>query len=361
MSNKKVVIIGAAGYVGMELVTQLQPLSGQYDLYAFTRDNGSFLLEGKKITHLTASDVAAHAPFDVIVNLAYPTTAKPTSFPEVNKGILKTIRSLAGSGSKIIHVSTQAVFGFGMDKEVTAGFLKNRRDFPYIEAKLSMENSIKNEFPENDLLIIRLGNVWGPGSGTWTGALANKLLFGQYVATEGKDGYSNITDVKNVASYIIHLIQKDNLKGKHIYHLAEFSDVRWSRIIKLMATELNVEPVYARVSTNYPLTLKDDVTKVLKFPSVGNVYRELVWGRISGSYLRSLIRFLGASKFQKIKKTETRPLPETQVLSKGELTHLDVLSSDKQFKSILEEDWKPAVDFEQSWQIVKNWMKDVGY
>lgn len=360
MPNKKVVIIGAAGYVGIELVTQLQ-YSGQYDLYAYTRDNGNLLLSGKQITLLTDKDAAAAGPFDIVVNLAYPTVSQPSSFPAVNQNILGAMKKLSGPQSKIIHVSTQAVFGFGMDKPIAEGYLSNRRDFAYVEAKLEMENLVKKEFANNDLSIIRLGNVWGPGAGTWTGAVADKLVFGQYVAVKGVDGFANITDVKNVASYIVHVMKTDVPKGHHIYHLSEFSDIKWSQIIDMMAKELHVAPVYAEITPDYPLKLKDDVSKVLKFPSVGDVYRELVWGRISGSYLRSLIRFLGVDKFRKIKKVEKRSLPQVQHLSKTELTHLVVVSSDKQFNSVLLNDWKPMVDFSQSWANVKSWMEQVGY
>jgi nucleoside-diphosphate-sugar epimerase len=360
MPNKKVVIVGAAGYVGIELVDQLQQLN-DYDLYAFTRDNGDFLLEGKKISRLRDEEISKIAPFDIVINLAYPTVSQPILFPAVNKSIFNTLKKLISSGTRIIHVSTQAVFGFGMDRPIVVDFIKSQRDFPYIEAKVSMENMLKKAFPLNELSIIRLGNVWGPGAGVWTGALANKLLFGQYVAMEAKNGFANITDVKNVASYIIHLVKKNDHKGIHIYHLAEFSYIKWFDIIDLMAKELNVEPVYAQVSTNYPLKLKDDLTKVLKRPSVGNLYRGLVWGRISGSYLRDLVRFLGAEKFQKLKKTEKRSLPQTQHLSDTELTHLDVVSSDKEFKTVVVADWVPLINFEQSWSLVKEWMKDVGY
>lgn len=360
MDKKNIVIIGAAGYVGIELVSQLQKYE-DYNLYAYTRDNGSFLLENQKIIHLNAKEVANYAPFDIVINLAYPTVSQPTLFPAVNKSILDTIKSVTNANTRIIHVSTQAVFGFGMDKPIVADFLKDRRDFAYVEAKLSMENMIRDAFPSNDIAIVRLGNVWGPGSGTWTGAVADKLLFGQYVAVKGKDGYANITDVKNVASYLIHLANAKDLKGKHIYHLAEFSSVRWSQIINLMAEALHVEPVYTTLDPDYPLSLKDDVSKVLKFPSVGDTYRELVWGRLSGSYLRGLVRFLGTEKFQKLKKTESKSFVQTEKLSKAELTHLKVVSSDVEFKSVLMPDWKPLLTFEQSWQLVKEWMQDVGY
>lgn len=358
--RKKVVIVGAAGYVGIELVTQLETL-GEYELFAFTRENGSFLLDGKKVTMLREQDIKPSDQYDVVVNLAYPTVPSAVLFPSVNKSILNSVKKLVSDQTKIIHVSTQAVFGFGMDKPVRPDFLQDRRDFPYIEAKLAMENLMKKTFPSNNLSIVRLGNVWGPGAGTWTGALADKLLFGQYVAVEGKDGYSNITDVKNVASYLVHLIKDTSVTGTNIYHLSEFSSIKWSEIISLMSRELNVEPVYTQLDPEYALKLKNDVSKVLKFPSVGNIYRELVWGRFSGSYLRGLVRVLSIERFNKIKKVEKIGLPQTQSLNRSELTHLIVTSSDKEFKSVLEKNWKPMINFEQSWQYVKEWMQEVGY
>lgn len=359
MSKKKVIIIGAAGFVGIELVSQLQ--NENYELYAFTRDNGSFLLEGMKITHVKSDNISTYAPFDVVVNLAYPTTSKLHTFPQVNQSILNTLKQVVSSKTKIIHVSTQALFGFGMDHEVINDFLKNRRDFAYIEAKLQMENLINSTFSNNTLSIVRLGNVWGPGSGTWTGALAEKLVFGKFIALKNVDGFSNITDVKNVASYIIHLIKSEKLNKRNIFHLSEFSNIKWSKLIDFMSKELGVKPIYSDVKPSYSVTLWNDLSPVLKLPSIGDTYRELIWGRFSGSLLRSLLRFLGSERFQKIKKTEVKYIPVTQVLDRSDLVYLNVVASTVEFKSILLDDWNPPIDIEKSLELVREWMKDVGY
>ena len=356
---KKIVIVGAAGYVGIELVSQLQDLA-EYDLFAFTRDNGSFLLEGKKINILNEENIAANGPFETVINLAYPTVSQPTLFPSVNESILNTMKKLISKETNIIHVSTQAVFGFGMDREVVADFIKERRDFPYVEAKLSMEHMVKKEFPSNNLSIVRLGNVWGPGAGVWTGAVADKLLFGQFVAVEGEDGYANITDVKNVASYLTYLTSNVP-KGTHIYHLAEFSHLKWSDLIGMMAKELHVEPVYAQIKPYYSLKIGTELSKIFKIPSIGDTYRELIWERFVGSFLRSMVRLMGTKRYQNMQKNETKSLPQTQTLTKTELTHLIVVSSPIEFKTVTEKGWTPLINFDESWQLVKSWMADVGY
>jgi nucleoside-diphosphate-sugar epimerase len=360
MKNKNVAIIGAAGFVGIELVKQLED-QNNLKLFAITRENGSFILDGRNIELLNPKDISDKDKFDVVVNLAYPTSGSPHLYPTINNSILDTIKRLCNKDTRIIHVSTQAVFGFGMDKDVQNSFLKNRKDYPYIEAKLAMENLVNSTFPANELTIVRLGNVWGAASGSWTGSIADKLLFGQYIGVENIDGFANITDVKNAASYLAFLVNLDNLSGRNIYHIAEFSEYKWSYIVDLIAKELNVAPVYSDINPNYSLSLKQDISGTLKMPKVGDTYRELVWGRYSGSYLRSFIRFLGPEKFSRIKKTETRNLPKTSKLSKAEETFLTVVTSQVQFKSELHKDWKPLVDFNESWRLIKEWFKIAGY
>ena len=360
MKNKNVAIIGAAGFVGIELVRQLEH-QNDLKLFAITRENGSFILEGRNIELLNPKDISDDYSFDIVINLAYPTSGPPHLYPAINKNILDTIKKLANSKSRIIHVSTQAVFGFEMDKDIHNQFLKNRKDFPYIEAKLAMENLVNTTFPNNELNIVRLGNVWGAASGSWTGAIADKLLFGQYVGVKNQDGFANITDVKNVASYLAFLINLEKLEGRKIYHIAEFGEYKWSHIVDLIAQKLNVEPVYSDVNPNYSHSLRQDISGTLQLPKVGDTYRELVWGRYSGSYLRSLIRFLGPEKFSRIKKTETRNLPTTSKLSKAEETFLTVVTSQVHFKSELHPSWKPLISFDQSWQLINDWFKVAGY
>ncbi|GAB2706076.1 hypothetical protein GCM10027037_35260 [Mucilaginibacter koreensis] len=360
MQNKKVVIVGAAGFVGIELVSQLQNIEG-YDLYAYTRDNGNFLLQGKNIKNLTDKEISENGPFDIVVNLAYPTVSMAYEFPAVNQKILGTLKKLVSANTRLIHVSTQAVFGFSMDRPVVADFIANRRDQAYIEAKLSMENFIKRDFPNHNVSIVRLGNVWGPGAGTWTGSVANRLTFGQFVAVENIDGYANITDVKNVVSYLIHLIKTDKLSGFNMFHLSEFSNKKWSEIIRLMAEALNVEPVYSTVKPVDTASAVQDFKKVVKKPAIGELYRGLIRERFTGSYLRSLIRFMGVGRYQKAKKIETRTLPAIHTLGMEDGVYLNVVSSPVEFKSVVMSDWTPQLNFEQSWQLVKDWMTEVGY
>jgi nucleoside-diphosphate-sugar epimerase len=358
-SKVKVAIVGAAGFVGIELVNQLQFVD-EFEVFAVTRDNGSFLLGDKKVCLLKLEEVNKLGPFDFVINLAYPTSLEPHFYPEVNLQILDTIKSLVSIDTKIIQVSTQAVFGYAMDKAVSINRVKEHRDFAYIETKIEMENLLHKAFPTNDLSIVRLGNVIGAGSGGWTASVLNRLLFGKYVGVEGVNGYGNMTDVVNVADYLIFLM-KNMPSGKNIFHLAEFSNVKWNYVVSLMAGELKVQPLLSDKMPNIGNSLKQEVKQTIDFPSYGNIYRKLMAHRIGGSYLRSLVRVMGRGQFSKVKKGELRCLPATASLDSGDVTFLTVITAEKEFKSVVLANWQPQFSFEQSWQNVRKWMSDVGY
>ncbi|RZJ82482.1 MAG: NAD(P)-dependent oxidoreductase [Flavobacterium sp.] len=366
MSEKKIniAIIGAAGFVGMELVKKMH-LNEKYRLYAVTRgNNGSFILEGKNIEILSDESEFKRVKFDVIINLAYPTAGLPHYYPNANKKILDTIKLLTSSGTKIIHVSSLAVFGFGLDIDIKCEAIPNRRDYPYAEAKLQMENLIKDNFPKNEVSIVRLGNVWGVGSATWTSAMCDKLLYGQFVGVEGKDGFSNATDVKNVVSYLDFLSTRKADKKFNVYHLAEFSSIKWSEIIRRISLRLKVEPVYSDVEPSYKLYLKNDLSTLFKVPTVRQKYSELYLERYMGSYVRSTVRSL--VKILKIdadkaKGVAAKPLPKTANLTGEENTFLTVVTAQQEFKLNVANGWSPAVSFEDSWEDVARWMVEVGY
>lgn len=358
MPLKKIAIVGAAGFVGTELVTQLQN-NKNYELYAVTRDNGNFLLGEKNIKLIKQAEIDGNKPFDVVINLAYPTVQTTALFPDINKNILRTLQKLCDVNTKLIHVSTQAVFGFGMEQPVVNKIIPMRRDYPYIEAKLSMEHMVKKHFP-NNTSIVRLGNVWGEGSAVWTASIAERLLFGKYVGVEGKDGFANITDVKNVASYLSYLAAKEGDKGFNIYHLAEFSNLKWSDIINKFAVAMNIQPILSDREPTPPKSFKSELVGLTKM-AIGDTWARMNSLRLSNSYVQSATRLYGVEKVRVLKQKRDRPLPKLAVLDNEDNTFLTVLTSKVEFKTVVDKGWTPALTFEKSWDMVQTWLGQVGY
>lgn len=157
---KRIAVIGAAGYVGLELMRQLR--ASDFEVSAIARENGAFLLRDSGARLVLPKDLASLGAVDVVVNLAYP-TGDPLQFTRHNSEIFGHVKALMGSSSRLIHVSTQAVFGLALDRPVVVGPVARVRDYPYVEAKIELENRLIAQFPAQSVQIVRLGNVWGPG------------------------------------------------------------------------------------------------------------------------------------------------------------------------------------------------------
>ena len=356
---KRVAIIGAAGYVGLELAKLLHNVD--FEVIGVTRENGKFLLRDSGFNIVAPQDIRSVGTVDVVVNLAYPSSGPPQHYPTKNREILDQINTIMAPASRLIHVSTQAVFGYGLDRPVIAGPVKMVPDYAYIEAKIELENLLLRQFPSQSLQIVRLGNVWGPGSGAWTVPLSNKILFSEPVGVEGFDGFCNATDVANAASYLSFLISMDELRGHHFYHLAEMSSYRWSAWVERIEKALGQKSVRLPDLPVDPSNLKSEIREALSPVMPGPLYRNLVWGRVTGSRLRGLLRGVGDQRFDKVKQLSSKQLTYGYTPMPAEKTFLHIMGCQKQFETSVLGQWHPPVGFEQSWSMVEAWMSTAGY
>lgn len=358
----RIAVIGAAGYVGLELARQLRGTNFQCN--AVARDNGRFLLRDTGFRLVSPNELGALGTMDVIVNLAYPTSGRTVNYPTRNHEILGQINTLMGQSTRLIHVSTQAVFGLALDRPIVVGPVPPVRDFPYVEAKVQLENLLQKKFAGNNIEIVRLGNVWGPGSGSWTAPLVNKVLFGEAVGIEGADGYCNVTDVANAASYLKHLITRDDLRGIRFHHLAEMSAFPWSRWIERIETALGQEAIREQPTAWGAVNLRQEIRQAMSPVMPAALYRTFADGRSSGSWLRTFTRAAGERRFEAIKgrlKRSVKPLPRGYHVGEAEQQFLEILSCETQFETCVLDGWHPPTDFEASWSRIEQWMTAAGY
>ena len=359
---KRVAIIGAAGYVGLELVRQLQTID--IEVNAVARENGRFLLRDFGIRLVAPAELCSLGTMDVIVNLAYPTSGSTVNYPTRNQEILEQIKVLMGPSTHLVHVSTQAVFGLALDRPIVVGPVAQVRDYPYVEAKIQLENLLIDQFGANNIEIVRLGNVWGPGSGSWTVPLVNRVLFSEPVGIQGVDGYCNATDVANTASYLRHLIGTDDRGGIRFHHLAEMASYRWSKWIDRIESSLGQEAVRESSMGFRAGNFRQEVRQAISPVMPAALYRSFAGGRSSGSWLRTLSRAVGEQRFEAVKsglKRSVRTLPTGHEVGAGDQQFLEILSCQTQFKTCVLDGWRPPVDFEASWSLIEHWMIAAGY
>lgn len=353
--DRRLAIVGAAGFVGRVLLRQLQ--GAGIKATAIVRGAPELAVEGDFHAACSPSDALGGSRFDTVINLAYPNSGPPYRYPAQNEAIERTVNGLVRDGGRIIQVSTQAVFGLALDRPVRLGPVPTVRDHPYVEAKISAEHAFAEEQAKRGLVldIVRLGNIWGYASGAWGVPIVQRLLTGRPVGISGVSGTSNTTDVANVASYLVFLLDTGRTEPNVRYHhLAEFSAVSWDDWIGPVAAMLDVEPVMAdRSMLEMPGSGREEIVATVGTPRT--IYQGLAAERITGSWARSTLRRLPPRVFSRAKGVEVVfAAPPNR--DREEQTFIAIMSAQQEFRSTVNSDWTPLLNKEQSLERFLEWL-----
>jgi nucleoside-diphosphate-sugar epimerase len=353
--NPSVAVVGAAGFVGRALLRQLQ----EQGIKATAVVRGAPELSVDGDFHAAQSSGSVDGDFDVVINLAYPTSGPGYEHPEQNFQIARTVAGLLRDGGRLIQVSTLAVFGLALDRPISAGPVSEVRDNAYVESKIAAERLFVEQQAQRGLSldIVRLGNVWGYASGTWAVPLVQKLTTGRPVGIAGAVAHSNTTDVANVASYLVFLLEHGE-RGIDVryHHLAEFSAVNWSEWIDPLAAAIGVKPVYARRSAlDAPPSGSKELAEAFTPLKPRSIYQTLAQERVAGSWARTLVRRLPTPAQERLKSSGAVVAVDPQY-SRSEQTFLSIMAGEVEFRSVLQAGWEPPLTKEQSLDGVLRWL-----
>lgn len=146
-----------------------------------------------------------------------------------------------GAGVKhYIEISSQSVFGYKFDKDVTVDtappFFKEEYGF----TKKLAEDIVRSNLSNSDVrfTIIRLGNVLFRGSGPFYQRLYSIVLNSNLVVSDF-NGYCNATIIENVVAGVLFVVENEDSEDE-IYHFSELSHLKWKQLVPI--TLLNILP-----------------------------------------------------------------------------------------------------------------------
>ncbi len=344
---KKVVVTGAAGYIGQHLIPVL--MNNSYLPLAVTRKNGSMLLhrfgiEVKEKEQLTPEDKA-----DLVINLAYAPSPNVKVNAAQNDEIIDIIQKVTHSKSKIIHLSSMAVFGYIPDSEQAPLSLNIRNDFSYVASKLQIEHLLLSNFAGNEIHMVRAGNVWGPGSG-WANTMA-QVLFYQFPVLHTNKTFSNTTDIGNLCDYILFLCQ--NGSSQFFHHVAENYFISWEELLNPMASLMQVQMQPLNNIPHYPTTKSDELKHMLKLNPVTSL-RLAARSRFYSKYAQGIIENI-PSAFKQLLQQKAAPENPVTPLAKW------LLSCEVPFIHKADKRWLPPVSAQQSFDEMNGWLEESGY
>ena len=343
----RVLVFGPTSYVADAFVAEC--VRRGWDVVVDIRDPVRWEILGKRQAHVipVESGGAWRGSVDVAINFAYIKEARWYEFHRLTRQLIHRFLSTARrmSARIVVQVSSQAVFGYRFASSPTPAPPPRNAGDSYIEGKALAARMVLADARDGAYIpvILRLGNVVGPGAVPWTATLATHLLLGKPVGT----GRSNATYIGNVVDYLCHVVQsEETLKGfGPFHHLAEFSAVSWREIIDPMCTVMGITPCYAVVSdrSGSDVSWSSRVKSYARYiagvcpPRVSKALGELV------TCFRSYLSFTATT------------------LTAGGEGLAQVMGEKFEFRSHVLPSWKPPFDFGLAMELICRWLTEAGY
>lgn len=230
MSTKTIMVSGASGFLGKELIRQLLD-SSDYNIIALTsKPEYLFNLFGKpsRLTTLNintwTSELGNSDGIDFLVNCAFPRTSEPK---ELAKGLDFTERLIKDAIyfniSAIINISSQSVYS-QKDKSLPDETATVAPESLYGMAKYASEKIVTVLCEGSDSKInysnIRLASLAGVEFDVrMTNKFVKCALKGEKIIIDGRGQKVSYLEVRDAASALIAMINKDSSLWNTVYNL----------------------------------------------------------------------------------------------------------------------------------------------
>ncbi len=361
-----VVLFGATSYLGQYVLDDL--LSRDCRVVAVTRNPvvSEILLYrwNDRITVMSPDQLSTVGAAEAVVNLAYIKVERPHRVFRQNNLLIRRVHDAALNlgARRLVHVSTQAVFGYEFEEPPRPMRAVRRVGDSYIESKADAELLLEDlrSDAEYSLDIVRLGNIVGEGAPGWTASLAQRLVDGRPVGVTDRDGYSNAAFAPNIAAYLGFLATSP-LGVQHVegiyHHFADLSELRWSEIIGRFAEAVGVSPVLA--------TAAADATGSSLRPAIAGTLKKLYTGPVGRVAKRSLARVESVDAIDAAIFATKTALGAGSEVDPFDLSRdsdlLAILSSEYEFRNHLAAGWTPPVNDVEAVDRMARWVVDAGF
>jgi nucleoside-diphosphate-sugar epimerase len=236
--QKRILVLGAGGFVGRRLVTALgaaewaTPIAGVRVLPVAAPKG----IEHRILDATRESDLnQALTGVDAVVNCVAGNSAS----------IIESARALfsaaarAPASPRVIHLSTMSVYGDVSGSVDESAALRPELG-PYAAAKVAAEQA-SAAYPNT--VILRPGCVYGPGSPQWSARIAELLMARRLgdLAANG-DGCCNLVHVDDVVTAITRALQLPEARSA-VYNLSTPEPPTWNEYLVRFARALKAVPV----------------------------------------------------------------------------------------------------------------------
>ncbi|HLJ93379.1 MAG TPA: NAD(P)-dependent oxidoreductase [Gemmataceae bacterium] len=220
MSKPRVLITGAAGFIGCRLCEVLM-LTGAFEPRAFLRSTGSAARLARFPVDMVIGDLCdaqrvqeAVRGCDAAVHLAWGSENVMT------RGLENVLRAARKEGvRRFVHMSSVAIFGNNPPPESRFETAPLRpTDLVYGNQKLNQELRVRHYGKKHGLpfVILRPPNVYGPFS-PFTAGVIKKIRAGKLAIVDGGNNPCNLVYVDNLIQAVLLALWKPEVVGETFF------------------------------------------------------------------------------------------------------------------------------------------------
>ena len=298
------VILGGAGYLGSYLVKEIA-LNPNNKITIITRNiSKQILFRGYENVFFERDTHPISNQEIVIINLAYGLDISFKKTKKLNNLILDSIDLLCSNNrvKSLTHVSSIVL------SENDSSFLpKLDKSDTYKYAKSIGELGIKKIQLKYNVptLIVRSGNIFGPGS-IWAIKICKNLIASKPIVTKSNNFYSNSTYVGNLANFLNKRSVKLSTDFK-VINFNEFGLNPWNDFIEVISNEIGIKPKIwnssgiADFKVSFKKDIKNAINQMLKVFII-KIYK----GPVSNKFVDKLIDKLNIKKLDQKAKSNIK-------------------------------------------------------
>ncbi len=284
LSSKKILVTGAAGFIGSHLCSQM--LDMDIDVTALTHYNSTStngnldFLDSRKKNNLKIIKGNIEDPYfidkslesvDVVFHLAaligipYSYSA-PMSYVKTNiEGTLNILESCKKNKIKMIHTSTSENYGTAIYSPIDENHPLQGQS-PYSASKISADKIVESYYNsfDIDVVTIRPFNVFGPRQSARAiiPTIITQLIKSNTIEIGSDKPVRDFTYVEDTVIGFIKAAQHENVSGK-IINIGNGQGISIKELIDMCAKKLEVKNVEIRNNLSRNRPEKSEVFKLI--------------------------------------------------------------------------------------------------
>ncbi len=242
----KILLTGGHGFIGSNLIKKFNK---EFDFVVISSKKGTNTGDVKteyiSVTNKKIVKTIEILNPDIIIHLAALSGLKkcendPKKAFEVNvTGTENVVEGCLNTNAKLIFISSREVYGSTINEKSNEDDMLNP-DNIYGQTKVNAEKIIQNAAKNFELnyIILRLTNVYGPGSNSGVNRIIRESLSKEKILVNGGEQILNFIFIEDVME-LIHLVILNNKLSKQILNIGSKDTLSLKRFVELLEELLN--------------------------------------------------------------------------------------------------------------------------